>query len=65
MRSIRAASDKMVMARGAGDQVMFVLPEQNLVVVRLGRLDRETAPENETGGFDRERFLNLILTGAN
>lgn len=64
MNPIRAASDSMVMAIGAGNQVMFMLPEQNLVVVRLGRLDDETSPENE-GGFDRERFLNLILTGAN
>ncbi len=64
MQPIRAASDSMVMAIGAGNQVMFVLPEKNLVVVRLGRLDQETLPENETGGFDREKFLNLILTGA-
>ena len=64
MRPIRAASSSMVMAIGAGNQVMFILPEHNLVVVRLGRLDDETLPENE-GGFDRETFLNLILTGAN
>ncbi|MFM7447554.1 MAG: serine hydrolase domain-containing protein [Leptolyngbyaceae cyanobacterium] len=57
MQPIRAASDSMVMAIGAGDQVMFVLPEQNLVVVRQGRL-------LETGGFNREKFLNLVLTGA-
>lgn len=63
MTAIRSASDTMVMAIGAGDQVMFMLPEQNLVVVRLGRLERETAPETETG-FNRETFLNLILTGA-
>jgi CubicO group peptidase (beta-lactamase class C family) len=62
---IRTASDSMVMAIGAGNQVMFVLPEQNLVVVRLGRLNDETSPETETGGFDREEFLNLILAGAN
>lgn len=65
MKPIRAVSDSMVMAIGAGNQVMFVLPEQNLVVVRLGRLEQETSPETETGGFDREQFLNLILTGAN
>lgn len=63
MNPIRAASDSMVMAIGAGNQVMFIVPEQNLVVVRLGRLDDETSPETE-GGFDREQFLNLILTGA-
>lgn len=64
VQPIPAASDSMVMAIGAGNQVMFVLPEQNLVVVRQGRLDRETSPENETGEFDREVFLNLILAGA-
>jgi CubicO group peptidase (beta-lactamase class C family) len=61
MKPIRAASDSMVMAIGAGNQVMFVLPEQNLVVVRQGRLNRQTLLETETGGFDRERFLNLVL----
>lgn len=65
MKPIRAASDSMVMAIGAGNQVMFIVPEQNLVVVRLGRLDDEMSPENETEGFDRGKFLNLILTGAN
>lgn len=64
MNPIRAASDSMVMAIGTGNQVMFVLPEQNLVVVRLGRLEQETSPEPEMAGFDRETFLNLILTGA-
>jgi len=64
MQPIRAASDSMVMAIGTGNQVMFILPEQNLVVVRLGRLDNETSPETK-GGFDRETFLNLILSGAN
>lgn len=62
MQPIRAASGSMVMAIGAGNQVMFILPEQNLVVVRLGRLDDETSPENEEG-FDREKFLNLLLVG--
>ncbi len=64
MPPIRSASDSMVMAIGAGNQVMFMLPEQDLVIVRLGRLERETSPENETDGFNRETFLNLILTGA-
>lgn len=63
MQPIRAASSSMMMAIGAGNQVMFMVPEQSLVVVRLGRLDDEMSPETE-GGFDRETFLNLILTGA-
>lgn len=65
MQHIRAASKSMVMAIGSGDQVMFVLPEQNLVVVRQSRWNQQTPDETETGGFDREKFLNLVLTGAN
>lgn len=63
MKSIRAASESMVMAIGSGDQVMFMLPEQNLVVVRQGRLNQQTLPEAE-GGFEREKFLNLVLTSS-
>lgn len=58
---ISAAPDSMVMAIGSGDQVMFMLPEQDLVVVRQGQLNSEGSPEAEAG-FDRATFLNLILT---
>ncbi|MBW4643799.1 MAG: beta-lactamase family protein [Goleter apudmare HA4340-LM2] len=64
-KPIGAASESMVMAIGAGNQVLFVLPKQNLVVVRQGRLNQQSPCDNETGGFKRERFLNLVLTGAN
>jgi CubicO group peptidase (beta-lactamase class C family) len=67
MKRIPIASESMVMALGSGDQDMFMIPEQNLVVVRQGRLNVETLPETEPeepGGFDRETFLNLVLTGA-
>lgn len=64
-KQIRTVSDSMVMAIGVGNQVMFVLPEQNLVVVRQGRLNQQPMCDTETEGFSREKFLNLVLTGAN
>jgi CubicO group peptidase (beta-lactamase class C family) len=63
MQPIRAASNAMAMARGAGEQLMIVLPEQNLVVVRQGRFNQQMGLN--AGGFNLEKFLNLLLTGAN
>lgn len=60
MQQIHATSDSMVMAIGSGGQVMFVLPEQNLVVVRQGIGNQQPGKR-----FNRERFLKLLLTGAN
>lgn len=64
MPAIPTASDSTVMAIGTGNQLMIVLPEHNLVVVRMGRLVEETSPDSQTDGFDRATFLNLLLTGA-
>lgn len=51
------------MAIGSGNQLLVVLPAQNLVVVRQGRLGQATPGELE-GSFDRVNFLNLVLTGV-
>lgn len=45
----------VVMAAGAGKQRLYILPEQELVVVRFARLDREGNEFNDT------EFLRLLL----
>jgi CubicO group peptidase (beta-lactamase class C family) len=62
MPSIPVISGETKMARGLGDQLMIVLPEKNLVVVRQGRLIQPTGKAEQ---FDLEKFLKLLLTGAN
>lgn len=51
----------MVVAAGAGDQRLYVIPSQGLTIVRQARLDMRAILAGENGGWSDVRFLRLLL----
>ncbi|TRO93628.1 beta-lactamase family protein [Glycocaulis profundi] len=56
--------DDLVFAAGAGDQRLFVVPSQGLVIVRLARLDVAALMAGERGNWSDYAFLSLWLDGV-
>jgi hypothetical protein len=51
----------MVVAAGAGDQRLYVIPSRGLTIVRQARLDRSALLAGKKGEWSDRHFLSLIL----
>ncbi|MBD3744963.1 serine hydrolase domain-containing protein [Sphingopyxis alaskensis] len=54
--------EDMVVAAGAGDQRLYVIPSQGLTIVRQARLDLSALMSGRKSGWSDSHFLSLILT---
>lgn len=52
----------MVVAAGAGDQRLYVIPSQGLTIVRQAHLDMRALLAGEKGSWSDTRFLRLLLS---
>ncbi len=51
----------MVVAAGAGDQRLFVIPSRHLTIVRQAKLDLLALAAGRASGWSDSHFLGLIL----
>ncbi|MDF7775650.1 serine hydrolase [Sphingomonas sp. AOB5] len=51
----------MVVAAGAGDQRLFVIPSRRITIVRQARLDLTALADGRKSGWSDSHFLNLLL----
>ncbi len=55
----------MVVAAGAGDQRLYVIPSRRLTIVRQARLDVAALAEGRKSGWSDWQFLSLLLGNTN
>jgi hypothetical protein len=54
----------MVVAAGAGDQRLYIIPSLRLTIVRQAKLDLAALAAGEKGDWSDWRFLSLLLKAA-